>query len=115
MNKVTLIGRLIKDPKLKYVGKSQIPVTDFILAVDRPYKDKEGIKKVDFIRGEIWNKQAEIFYEYLEKGRLVAVEGSLTVDGFEGLDGQYKYFTKVKVRKFEFLDHKKPDTNKALS
>lgn len=115
MNKVTLVGRLIKDPQIKYIGESQIPVVDFMLAVNRSYKDKEGIKKADFIRVEIWNRQAEVFCEHLQKGRLIAIEGSLRVDVIEDLEGKNKYFTKVKASKFEFLDYKKVNKSLALS
>ncbi|RDY23677.1 single-stranded DNA-binding protein [Romboutsia maritimum] len=113
MNNVILVGRLTKDPELKYVGNSQSSVTEFTMAVDRRYKDKDGVKKTDFIKIEMWGKKAEICSKYVTKGKRIGVEGSLLVDNYQTINGENKIFTKVRAYNFNFLDSKyTSDTNK---
>ena len=76
MNNIVLIGRLVNDPELKYVGEPNNPVTNFRIAVSRNYKTKDGIVESDFINIEIWGKKAETCGQYLQKGRLIAVDGA---------------------------------------
>jgi len=92
MNKIILIGRLTRDPELKYLNDGKA-VTKFTLAVDRGYQDK-----TDFIRCETWGKTAENTAEYMEKGRMCAVEGELNIDKYED-----KYYTKVNCNRVVFL------------
>ncbi|RDY27179.1 single-stranded DNA-binding protein [Romboutsia weinsteinii] len=104
MNNVTLVGRLTKDPELRYVGNTQSAVADFILAVDRKWRGQDGTKKTDFIRVELWGKQAEICAQYLIKGRLIGIEGELRVDSYQTTNGENKSITKVKAHNFTFLE-----------
>ena len=67
MNNVVLVGRLTKDPELRYVGEKNNALTNFSLAVDRGYKSLQGENKVDFINIEVWGKQAEVFLYIYDK------------------------------------------------
>lgn len=102
-NRVILIGRLTRDPELKYTP-SGAPVARFSLAVDRGRKNQQGEKETDFIRCSTWNKQAELVSNYLQKGRLVAVEGSLRIDDVEQQDGQRRQYVEVVCNTVRFLD-----------
>ncbi|WP_103013518.1 single-stranded DNA-binding protein [Clostridioides difficile] len=111
MNSVILIGRLTKDPELKYIPGSGTVVSTFTIAVDRDYIKKDGTKETDFIPIEVMGKLAEICANNLGKGRLVAVEGSIGVNSYEK-DGEKRTYTKVHANKIKFLDYKKDDTEK---
>ncbi len=100
LNRVILIGRLTRDPELKY-----IPVASFTLAVDRPFSNKDGEKETDFIPIVVWRKQAENCASYLGKGSLVAVEGRIQVRTYEQ-EGQRRYMTEVVADNVRFLDRK---------
>jgi len=111
MNDVSLVGRLTKDIELKYIP-SGTAVAKFTLAVDRglsSQKKKEletkGKPTADFIRIVVWDKQAEHCAEYLGKGRLVAVSGSIRTSSKKNDDGSMIYYTDVNAYKIEFLDY----------
>lgn len=104
LNRVILIGRLTRDPELKYIP-SGIPVASFTLAVDRPFSNKDGEKETDFIPIVVWRKQAENCASYLGKGSLVAVEGRIQVRTYEQ-EGQRRYMTEVVADNVRFLDRK---------
>ena len=106
MNNVVLVGRLTKNPELKFVGEKNNALTNFSLAVDRGYKDLCGENKVDFINIEIWGKQAEIFCTYMQKGRMIGIEGKIIVDNYKNENGENRYITKVRANSFKFLDYK---------
>lgn len=104
MNKIVLLGRLTKDPEVRYTSTSKV-VAQFTLAVDRPYsKDKQ--READFIPVVIWGKQAEICGNYLSKGQRVLVEGRLQIRNYEAKDGQKKYVTEVIGEHFEFIERR---------
>ncbi|WP_091976231.1 single-stranded DNA-binding protein, partial [Peptostreptococcus russellii] len=88
MNSVVLIGRLTKEPDLRYISGSGTPVATFTLAVSRDYKDKDGNYPVDFIPVEIIGKPAEYTSNYIDKGKLVAVQGAIRVDRYETQGGE---------------------------
>ena len=102
LNRVVLIGRLVKDPELRYTPNG-IAVASFTLAVDRPFTNKDGERETDFINIVVWRKQAENCASYLGKGRLAAVDGRLQLRTYEQ-DGQRKYFTEVVADNVQFLD-----------
>lgn len=106
MNNVVLVGRLTKDPELRYVGEKNNALTNFSLAVDRGYKNLQGESKVDFINIEIWGKQAEIFCTYMEKGKMVGIEGKIIADKYKNENGENRYITRVRADFFRFLDSK---------
>lgn len=111
MNNIVLIGRLVNDPELKYVGESNNPVTNFRIAVSRNYKTKDGIVESDFINIEIWGKKAETCGQYLQKGRLIAVDGCLRIDKYKTPEGDNKSITKVRANDIKFLDNTSKKTN----
>lgn len=105
MNKVMLIGRLTRDPELKYTSTGRA-VSTFILAVDRDFTNQQGEREADFIPIVAWNKLAETIAHNLSKGRLIAVEGRLQVRNYEDKDGVRRYVTEVIADKMQFLDKK---------
>jgi single-strand DNA-binding protein len=102
LNRIVLIGRLTRDPELKYT-QNNIPVANFALAVDREFKNSNGEKEVDFVDIIVWRKLAEIVANNLQKGRLVAVEGRLQVRSYEK-DGQKRRVSEVVADRVQFLD-----------
>ncbi len=104
LNKVLLIGHLTRDPEMRYTP-SGIPVTTFRIAVNRP-KNSKGEQTADFIDIVTWRKLAEICGDYLKKGRLVAVEGSLRTRSYQTLDGQKRRAVEVVATSVHFLGRK---------
>lgn len=105
-NKVTLVGRLIKDPESRITSSGR-QVANIILAVDRGFKDKEtNESKADFIKINIWEKQAELAMKYMTKGQLVLIEGSLRTGSYEK-EGQKYYTTDITSSKVIFLSRSK--------
>ena len=100
MNKAILIGRLVKDPELRYTTNN-IPVATFTLAVNRI-----GSEEPDYINIVVWRKQAENCSKYITKGSQVAIEGSIQTRSYEDKNGQKKYITEVKADNVQFLDTK---------
>ncbi|ENY8788730.1 single-stranded DNA-binding protein [Clostridioides difficile] len=111
MNSVILIGRLTKDPELKYIPGSGTAVSTFTIAIDRDYIKKDGTKETDFIPIEVMGKLAEVCANNLTKGRLIGVEGSIRVNSYEK-EGEKRTYTKVHANKIKFLDYKKEDNEK---
>lgn len=110
LNKVVLIGRLTRDPELRYTG-SGIPVANFTLAVDRQYANQQGERETDFIRIVVWRKLAEVCAKNLGKGRLVAVDGRIQVSSYEAQDGSKRQATDVVADNVRFLDWPKDKTS----
>ncbi len=110
MNKAILIGRLTAKPELKYTS-SNIAVTSFNLAVDRPPRE-DGKKEADFIEIRVWRKQAENICQYLDKGSLVAIEGRVQTEKFTTKDGENRYKTLVVAERVMFLNSKKKEETK---
>jgi len=102
LNKVVLIGRLTKDPELRYTT-SGVPVTRFTLAVNRNYTNQQGERKADFIPITVWRGAAESCAKYLAKGRLVAVAGRIQTGSYEQ-DGQRRYTWEVVADEVQFLE-----------
>lgn len=105
MNKVILIGRLVKDPEIRYTQSGK-GVASFVLAVDRRFS-KEGQQTADFIPIVAWNKLAEIIGNNLTKGRRISVEGRMQVRNYDTQDGTKRYVTEVIADEVEFLDSKR--------
>jgi single-strand DNA-binding protein len=105
VNKIFLIGRLTRDPELRYVPSGQ-PVANFTLAVDRSFKNGQGERETDFVSIVAWRKSAELVTEHLSKGRLVAVEGRLQIRSYETLDGSRRKVAEVVADRIQFLDRK---------
>lgn len=107
LNQIILIGRLTRDPELRYTP-SGVPVTHFTLAVDRPFANQAGEREADFIDIIVWRKLAEICAQNLVKGRLVATSGRLQVRSYETQDGQRRKVAEVIAEDVRFLDRKGP-------
>ena len=105
MNKVILIGRLTRDPELRYTS-SNIPVATFSLAVDRTFTGQNGERETDFINIVVSRKQAENCKNYINQGSQVAVEGRIQTRNYEDQNGQKRYVTEVVADNVQFLDTK---------
>ena len=107
MNKVILIGRLTKDPELRYAAGSGTAVCRFTVAINRQSKKDE----TDFINCIAFGKTGETITQYLTKGRQIAVNGSIRTGSYDAQDGTKRYTTDVIVETFEFVESKKKETN----
>lgn len=105
MNRIILMGRLVRDPDVK-VTTTQKTVCTFTLAVDRPFTSKNGQREADFIPIQTWNKTAEVCGNSLSKGQRVLVEGRLQIRSFDGNDGKKHYMTEVVADRMEFIEKK---------
>jgi len=106
LNQVVLVGRLTDDLSVIEVEKGK-KVTTLILAVQRSYKNTEGLYETDFIRCTLWNSVAASTSEYCKKGDIVGIKGRLQVSSYEDKDGTRKYSTEVIAEKVTFLSSKK--------
>ena len=102
MNKVFLLGRLVRDPEIRTTQSGKM-TTEFTLAVDR----YAGSKDTDFIKIVTWEKLAEACGNNLFKGQRAMVEGRLQIRSFDGKDGQKKWVTEIIAQAVEFLDRRK--------
>lgn len=107
MNKVVLIGRLTKDPDLRFAAGSGTAVTRFTLAINRPFTKDQS----DFINCIAFGKQGEAIAQYVTKGRKLALQGSIQTGSYDAKDGTRRYTTDVVVQEFEFIDSSKNNQN----
>lgn len=105
INRVVLVGRLTKNPELKYT-QSGIAVTRFTLAVNRTFTNQQGQREADFVNCVAWRKQAENLANYLRKGSLAGVDGRIQTSSFDGKDGNRVFMTEVLVESVQFLESK---------
>ena len=112
MNSVNLIGRLTRDPELRYTSNAGVALATFTLAVDRPFTNQQGEREADFIRIVTWRKQAENCANYLSKGRLVAVVGRLQVRNYETPEGERRTISEVVADNVQFLERKDAGTDR---
>lgn len=103
MNKVVLIGRLTKDPELKFTPGAGTAVATFTIAVDRKYK-REGQPSADFVPVVVWGKIAESTANYMSKGKLIGVAGRIETRSYEAKDGGRRYVTEVVADEVSFLE-----------
>lgn len=104
LNSVILIGRLTKDPELRYTPSGKAVAT-IRLAVDRGTVNQQGEREADFIDVITWEKQAEVIANYLQKGRLVAVQGRLQIRQYTTSDGKRREKAEVVATTVRFLDY----------
>lgn len=104
MNKITLIGRITKDPEIKFTPETGTAVTRFTVAGDRKLPNKEGHNEADFISIVVLGKQAENTANYMSKGKLISISGRIQVKAYNSKDGTKTYFTEVVAEEVEFLD-----------
>lgn len=112
INRVILIGRLTKDPELKYTS-SGAAVGSFNLAVNRQFTNANGDREADFINCVIWRKSAENFANFTRKGSLVGIDGRLQTRNYENQQGQRVYVTEVVVDNFSLLEKRASDNSNA--
>ena len=105
VNRVVLVGRLTKDPELRY-SSSNIPMLYFSVAVNRTFTDQNGQKQTDFINCVAFRKQAENMARFLGCGSQIAVEGRIQTRNFQGKDGNTVYVTEVVAESVQFLESK---------
>lgn len=103
INKVVLVGRLTKEPDLKYTPNG-VAVATFTIAVNRTFSNQQGDRDADFINCVVWRKPAENAANYLRKGSLAGVEGRIQSRSYEGQDGKKVYVTEVVADAVQFLE-----------
>lgn len=111
MNKVILMGRLARDPEVRYTANGTCVAT-LTIATDRPVSrdNAGGAPSADFIPCVAWNRTAELVGHYLAKGRQVLVEGSNRVRSYEAKDGSKRYVMEVVIDHIEFIGSKSDNT-----
>ena len=110
MNRVVLIGRLTKNPELRFTPGTGLAVSTFTIAVDRR-ANKEGKKETDFIPIVVWGKQGENVANYMSKGKLIGISGRIQTRNYEGKDGIKRYVTEIVADEVQFLDYKSSSGN----
>lgn len=115
MNRIVLVGRLVKDPETKITEESGKVLTRIVLAVDRTFKNSNGEREVDFIPVILWGRRAEVISTYMKKGRLISVAGRLQIRKYEDQEGNNKYITEVVADEFQFLDSNKSESQEEIS
>lgn len=103
LNRVALVGRLTKDPEVRYAADNQTPIAKFSIAVDRTFK-RDGQPSADFIPIVVFGKSAENCGKFIRKGRLVAVSGRIQTRNWDDQDGKRHYATEVIADEVDFLD-----------
>ena len=103
INNTVLVGRLTKDPELKYTGNNTA-VASFSLAVNRNFKDANGEREADFINCVIWRQQAENLANWAKKGALIGITGRIQTRSYENQQGQRVYVTEVVAENFQMLE-----------
>lgn len=113
MNNVVIVGRLTRDPEVRYVPNSGMAVANFTVAVDRDYTTREGKRETDFLDIQVWNKQAETCGQYLKKGHLVSVNGSIRVDSYTDNQGTNRRSWRINANRVQFLTPRGSNTNQS--
>ncbi len=108
MNKVILMGRLVRDPEMRSTA-SNVSVCSFTVAVDRRFKS-EGQPTADFISVIAWRQTAEFVNKYFKKGSKIALTGSIQTRSWDDKDGNRRYATEVVADEVEFCESKKSDS-----
>lgn len=108
MNQIILVGRLAQDVELRYIAGTGTPVATFTVAVEREFAGKDGKREVDFIDVQTWGKSAESCSNYIGKGSLVSVQGSLRIEKYEARDGSKRTSARVNANRVQFLSSNTP-------
>lgn len=106
LNSVCLVGRLTKDPELRYTSNNQAVAT-FSLAVNRNFKSQNGEREADFINCVIWRQQAENLANWAKKGDLIGITGRIQTRNYENQQGQRVFVTEVVADNFQLLESRK--------
>ncbi|WP_270217251.1 single-stranded DNA-binding protein [Pediococcus pentosaceus] len=105
INRTVLVGRLTRDPELKYTNSGRA-VASFNIAVNRQFTNSQGEREADFINCVIWNKTAENFCNFTRKGSLVGIDGRIQTRSYENTEGTRIYVTEVVADRFSLLESK---------
>ena len=105
MNRVIIMGRLTRDPEVRYTPTQKV-VCQFTVAVDRPFLNQEGQREADFIPVVVWGKAAELCGNSLAKGHRILVEGRLQIRSYDDKDGNRHWVTEVIADRVEFIERK---------
>jgi single-strand DNA-binding protein len=103
MNRVVLVGRLTKDPDLRYTPNG-VAVANFTVAVNRPFSNQQGNREADFINCVVWRKPAENLANYMKKGSLIGVDGRIQTRSFDNQEGNRVFITEVVADSVQFLE-----------
>lgn len=103
MNRVVVVGRLTRDPDLRYTPNG-VAVANFNVAVNRPFRNQQGEQEADFINCVTWRKQAENLANYMKKGSQIGVDGRVQTRTYENKDGQTVYVTEIQAESVQFLE-----------
>lgn len=115
INNVVLVGRLVRDPELRYTPNNQAVAT-FSLAVNRNFKGQNGEREADFINCVIWRQQAENLANWAKKGALIGITGRIQTRSYENQQGRRVYVTEVVANNFQLLEfNKQNDQNQTQS
>ena len=114
MNKVVLVGRLTKDPELKFAQGTGTAVATFTVAVNRRFK-REGQPEADFIPVVVFGKQAEATANYMAKGKLLSVSGNIQTRNYEAKDGTRRYVTEIIADEVDFIEWASKSKNEAAT
>lgn len=114
MNKIVILGRLTKDPDVKYVASGKAVAT-FTMAVDRPFLGQDGKREADFIPVVIWGKTAELVGNSCAKGHRLLVEGRLQIRSYDGKDGNRHWVTEIIANNVEFVERKADSANRHIA
>jgi len=113
-NHITLLGRLTRDPEIRYTPNNKV-VASIVLAVDRPFTTPDGKREADFIPVVVWGKAAELVGNSCQKGHRLLVEGRLQIRNFDAKDGTKHWVTEIIANSVEFIERKEQkDTPKQM-
>ncbi|MFR1907947.1 MAG: single-stranded DNA-binding protein [Clostridium neonatale] len=110
MNKIILMGRLVRDPELRHTENGDKLYTKFTIAVQRNFKLSDGSREADFIPVRVWGKKVEIVCKYVKKGNYITISGRLRTGSYEDNEGNKKYITEVVAEDFKFISGKREQT-----
>lgn len=105
LNRVVLVGRLTRDPELRYTG-SGVAVANGNIACNRPFKNQNGENEADFINFVVWKKAAENLANYMKKGSQIGIDGRMQTRSYEDKNGNMQYVTEVVADSIQFLESK---------
>lgn len=103
MNRAVLVGRLTRDPDLRYTPNG-VAVANFNIAIDRPFTNQQGEREADFINCVVWRRPAENLAKYMKKGSLIGVDGRIQTRRYEDQDGKTVYVTEVLAENIKYLE-----------
>ena len=107
MNKIVLLGKLIKDPELKTIDNGEKVFTRFIVAVERNFKSADGTRKSDLIPVTMWGRKAEVICKFMKKGSYISLSGRLKTGSYEDKQGNKKYLAEVVAEDFKFVGNRR--------